>query len=128
MSVVEYQSCHRRDERDPFFREFQKTGNPPRCPCGGYLKSATISFGKSLRPDELERASAAAAQADLVMALGSTLSVIPAAYVPLQAAMRGVPYVIINRGQTEHDHYKQVTLRLEGDVGELFHRAVDLAF
>ena len=35
-----------------------------------------------------------------------------AAHVPLQAAMRGVPYVIINRGQTEHDHYPQVTLRL----------------
>jgi NAD-dependent deacetylase len=127
MSAVECQSCHRRSEPDPFFREFRETGTPPRCPCGGYLKSATISFGQSLRQEDLERAFAAAETADLVIALGSTLSVTPAAHVPLQAAMRGVPYVIINRGPTEHDHYRQVTLRLEGDVGELFPRAVNRA-
>jgi NAD-dependent deacetylase len=127
MNAVECQSCHRRNEPAPFFREFKNTGHPPRCPCGGYLKSATISFGQSLRQEDLERAFASAEQADLVIALGSTLSVTPAAHVPLQAAMRGVPYVIINRGPTEHDHYRQVTLRLEGDVGELFPRAVDHA-
>ena len=42
-------------------------------------------------------------EADLVVALGSTLSVYPAASFPLLAARRGIPYVIINRGATEHD-------------------------
>ena len=127
MNAVECQSCHRREDPEPSFREFMKTGIPPRCPCGGYLKSATISFGQNLRHEDLERAFAAADLADLVIALGSTLSVTPAAHVPLQAAMRGAPYVIINQGPTEHDHLEQVTLRLEGDVGELFPPAVDRA-
>ena len=55
-----------------------------------------------------------------MVALGSTLGVYPAASLPLMAAERGVPYVIINRGDTEHDGRSGVTLRLEGDVDELF--------
>jgi NAD-dependent deacetylase len=55
----------------------------------GRCKSATISFGQSLREDDLERARPAALRADLVLALGSTLSVYPAASVPLLAAERG---------------------------------------
>jgi NAD-dependent deacetylase len=64
----------------------------------------------------MRRASAAAAQADLVLALGSTLSVYPAASIPLLAADRGTPYVIVNRGPSEHDDHPSVTLRLDGDV------------
>ena len=41
--------------------------------------------------------------------------------------MRGVPYVIVNRGATEHDALPQVTLRLEGDVREIFPQAVEQA-
>ena len=63
----------------------------------------------------------------MVIALGSTLSVHPAASFPLAAAERGVPYVIINRGETEHDSQPAVTLRLEGDVVELFPPAVEEA-
>ena len=70
---------------------------------GGWLKAATISFGQSLEPQALERAQEAAARADLVVALGSTLSVYPAASFPLLAAQRGAPYVIINRGAIEQD-------------------------
>ena len=66
-------------------------------------------------------------EADLVVALGSTLSVYPAASFPLMAAQRGVPYVVINRGETDHDHERCVTLRLEGEVSEIFPRAVELA-
>jgi len=127
MSAVECQTCGRRDEPDPYYREFCETGTPPRCSCGGYMKSATISFGQNLRQSDLKRAFSAAELSDLVIALGSTLAVTPAAHVPLQAATRGVPYVIINRGRTEHDHHPQVTLRLEGDVGEIFPRAVEKA-
>ena len=65
--------------------------------------------------------------ADLVVALGSTLSVYPAAAFPLMAAQRGIPYVIINRGATEHDGEASVSLRLEGEVSEIFPAAVEAA-
>jgi NAD-dependent deacetylase len=127
MSGVVCQSCHSRYEPDDYFTEFYKTGKSPLCSCGGYIKSATISFGQNLRPEDLEAAFQAALEADLVVALGSTLSVTPAANVPLHAAMRGIPYVIVNRGPTEHDPYREVSLRLEGDVGEIFPKAVKRA-
>jgi NAD-dependent deacetylase len=100
---------------------------PPLCDCGGYLKPATISFGQSLDPIVLERAGEAARTVDLVIALGSTLSVHPAASFPLLAANRGVPYIVINRGETDHDSHRCVTLRLEGEVTELFPPAVEAA-
>jgi NAD-dependent SIR2 family protein deacetylase len=62
-----------------------------------------------------------------VLALGSTLSVHPAADLPLLAAARGVPYIIINRGPTEHDDRPEVSLRLEGDVTAIFPPAVEAA-
>ncbi len=123
--AVACQSCSRRSDPEPHFAYFKETGKPPRCEvCGGYLKPATISFGQSLRESDLERAAMAAQQADLVVALGSTLSVYPAAGFPIMAADRGVPYIIINRGATDHDSHPAVCLRLEGDVGELFPPAV----
>ena len=63
-------------------------------------------------------------KADLAIALGSTLSVYPAAAFPLLTARRGAPYVIVNRGATEHDHETCVSLRLEGEVNEIFPAAV----
>jgi NAD-dependent deacetylase len=126
-TLVECQSCGRRSGPEPHFQHFQKTRRPPLCDCGGFLKPATISFGQNLRNDDLERAEAAAKAADLVVALGSTLSVHPATNIPLLAANRGMPYVIINRGPTEHDNLPEVTLRLDGDVGEIFPPAVAAA-
>ncbi len=126
-SFVECQSCGRRSDPEPHFEYFRKTRRPPLCQCGGFLKPATISFGQNLRNEDLERAQDAATRADLVLALGSTLSVYPAANLPLLAAARGAPYVIINRGPTEHDELPQVTLRLEGDVAEIFPPAVAAA-
>jgi NAD-dependent deacetylase len=126
-SLVECQSCHRRDDPDPHIEYFRRTRRPPSCQCGGFLKPATISFGQNLDPNELEHAAQAAQTADLVIALGSTLSVYPAASFPLLAARRGVPYIIINRGATEHDALECVTLRLEGEVSEIFPEAVNEA-
>lgn len=126
-ALVECQSCHWRGEPEPHFQHFARTRQPPRCGCSGFLKPATISFGQSLDPVQLERAAEAAAEADLVVALGSTLSVYPAASFPLITARRGKPYVIINQGATDHDGLDCVTLRLEGKVGEIFPTAVDAA-
>jgi NAD-dependent protein deacetylase/lipoamidase len=124
---VECLSCHERTPPGPHLQAFARTQTPPRCRCGGLLKPATISFGQALRVDDLRRAGDAAARCDLVLALGSTLSVYPAASFPLAAAERGVPYVIINRGETEHDGQPVVTLRLEGDVVEQLPPAVEAA-
>jgi NAD-dependent deacetylase len=124
---VECQTCHWRGDPEPHFEKFRIQRKPPLCDCGGYLKPATISFGQSLDPLVLERAGETAQTADLVVALGSTLSVYPAASFPLMAANRGVPYVVVNRGATDHDARRCVSLRLEGEVTELFPSAVEAA-
>lgn len=126
-ALVECQTCHWRGDPEPHFEHFRINRRPPLCECGGFLKPATISFGQNLDPAELERAGRAAMEADLVVALGSTLSVYPAASFPLIAAQRGVHYIVINRGATDHDRERSVTLRLEGEVGEIFPRAADAA-
>ena len=109
-----------RSDPEPHFDCFTAARRPPVCHCGGFLKSATISFGQDLVAADLERAAEMAARTDLAVALGSTLEVYPAASIPLMAAERGAPYVIVNRGETGHDAHPGVTLRLEGSVDELF--------
>lgn len=126
-SLVECQSCGKKSDPESHFEFFRKTKKPPLCECGGYLKPATISFGQNLRSEDLGRAECAAKAADLVVALGSTLSVYPAANIPLLAASRGVPYVVINRGPTDHDDLPEVSLRIEGDVAEIFPPAAETA-
>ena len=119
---VECVTCGARTEPGPSIKRFAEERRCPRCACGGFLKAATISFGQALRPEVLEAGFAAAERADLVLALGSTLSVQPAAMIPLQAARRGAPYVVINRGPTDHDEL--CTLRLEGDLVEILPAAI----
>ena len=57
-----------------------------------------------------------------MISMGSTLSVHPAASIPLVAVGRGAPYVVINRGPTDHDEL--ATLRVDGDVDATFVPAV----
>jgi len=125
-SEVECQTCYRRSDPEMHFESFRKTGSVPTCEkCDGFLKLGTISFGQNLRRADIVAAEEAGAEADMVLALGTTLSVYPAASIPLAAAERGVPYVILNRGPTEHDAHPCVTLRLDGDVEALFPPVVD---
>ncbi len=125
--LVECQSCGERTDPAPHFEVFHRTGEAPLCHCGGYLKSATISFGQNLRSVDLGRARAAAENADLAMSLGSSLVVYPAADIPLHAAATGAEYVIVNRGETDHDRNRLVTLRIEGDVTSVVPAATALA-
>jgi NAD-dependent deacetylase len=122
--LVECQRCSGLSDPAPHFDAFRETRRPPMCGCGGILKPATISFGQPLRAATLERAASAARRADLVLALGSTLSVYPAASVPLAAAECGAAYVIVNQGPTDHDALEHVSLRLEGDVTTIVPDAV----
>ena len=126
-ALVECQTCLWRGDPQPHYDYFRKHRKPPLCHCGGFLKPATISFGQNLDPLTMERAADAAQHADLVVALGSTLSVYPAASFPLMAARRGIPYVIINRGPTDHDHDSSVSLRLDGELAEIFPPAAEEA-
>jgi NAD-dependent deacetylase len=118
--------CGTRGPIGPLLDEFADSGVPPVCRiCGGLVKPATISFGQTLDPLTIARAKQAADRCDLVIALGSTLSVYPAASIPLDAARRGVAYVIVNQGPTDHDRLPMVSLRIDDDVCEVFPAAVD---
>jgi NAD-dependent deacetylase len=115
--------CGRRFPPDPVYREFEQTRQPPKCShCKGFLKPATVSFGQSMPIEPMERALEMAAACDLVMAIGSTLEVEPAASVPRRAAAAGAFYVIINQGATAHDVLAD--LRVEGDATEILPAAL----
>jgi NAD-dependent deacetylase len=88
-------------------------GDPdPHCEvCGGILKSATISFGQSLDPDVLARAEDAAVDCDLLLAVGSTLSVHPAAGLVPLAYRSGAPVVIVNAQPTPYDDLAAAVVR-----------------
>ena len=85
--------------------------DPPCRSCGGILKSATISFGQNLIPDDLARAMAAARATDLMLAVGTTLSVFPAADMVPLAVAHGAPVVIVNAEPTAMDDLADVVLR-----------------
>lgn len=121
---LECQRCGLRDDPQRHVEYFRTYHEPPRCRCGGYLKPATLSFDQSLQSDELGRAARAAAAADLVLVLGSSLSIYPAASIPLLAAQKGIPYVIINDTPTDYDDHPMVSLRLSEPVDQLFPAAV----
>ncbi len=91
--------------------------DPPCRTCGGILKSATISFGQSLVADDLERADRAARACDLLLAVGSTLTVYPAADVVPVAKQFGARVVIVNGDPTAMDHLADAVLR--GSISEL---------
>ena len=96
----------------------------PRCDeCGGILKSTIVFFGEILPHREIELANKWAAQADAVISVGSSLSVYPAAYIPLEIASRGDSFVIINNGPTDLDSL--ASIRLEGLAGTLLPQLVN---
>lgn len=79
--------------------------------CGGILKSATISFGQALDPKVVERALSAVGTADLLMAVGSTLTVNPAASLVPLAAQAGIAVVIVNADPTPFDDLAAAVVR-----------------
>jgi NAD-dependent deacetylase len=85
--------------------------DPPCLVCGGILKSATISFGQSLDVNVLLRAKEAAETCDLMLAVGSSLSVQPAAGLVGLAAQTGAPVIICNASETPYDAMASVILR-----------------
>ena len=98
--------------------------DPPCRTCGGILKSATISFGQNLVPEDLDRSSKAAAKCDLFLAVGTSLGVYPAAYLPGYALENGARLVIINAQETPYDPQASAVLR--GAIGAVLPAIVEL--
>ena len=98
----------------------------PSCPrCGGLIKSATISFGQRLDNDVLLDAAALVDGADLMLAVGSSLQVFPAADLPAAAVRAGIPLAIVNNEPTPLDADAHVVVR--GQAGEVLPPAVEAA-
>jgi NAD-dependent deacetylase len=119
--------CLSCSERAPMARALARVRageEDPACrTCGGILKSATISFGQGLVQEDLVRSERAARGCDLLVAVGSTLSVYPIAGVVPVAKHAGARVVIVNAGPTEMDEVADAVLR--GSISEILPRLVE---
>ncbi len=91
--------------------------DPPCLVCGGILKSATISFGQSLDPEVLDHAAVVCGNTPLLIVIGSTLGVYPAAGLVPLAVRGGATLVIVNDMATDYDDIADVVLR--DPIGEV---------
>lgn len=83
----------------------------PRCDrCGGILKSDTVAFGQPMPPEQTAESFRRARSSDLLIVIGSSLVVQPAASIPLEAKESGARLVIINREPTGHDHHADIVV------------------
>lgn len=111
-------NCKKRFPTPELVEEFLRTEEPPLCPaCGGLLKYATISFGQALDPDVLQAATKLAMGCDLMLVVGSSLVVEPAASLPRLARASGASVLIVNREPTPQD--SEAVLVLRGSAGPI---------
>ena len=108
--------CMSCDDRAPMELALERVrageADPPCRTCGGILKSATVSFGQALHEDDVERARAAAEACDVFLAIGTSLTVYPVAYLPSVAARSGAKVVIMNAEPTRYDADAHVVVNL----------------
>jgi NAD-dependent deacetylase len=99
----------------------------PACDiCAGLIKPATVSFGQVMPEAELMRAFRYAAESDVLLMIGSSLQVEPAASIPREAHRAGAKLIFINRTATPWDHLAAVVFREgAGDVLEAIVRVVE---
>jgi NAD-dependent deacetylase len=119
--------CMRCDWRGPMPQVLERVRageeDPPCTSCGGILKSATISFGQALVPEVIDRAMRAAEEADLLLAIGTSLSVYPVANAVPLAKDAGAQVVILNAEPTPMDSLADAVLR--GTIGEILPQLVN---
>jgi NAD-dependent deacetylase len=99
---------------------------PPRCKvCGGtFLKPTVVLFGEPLPQAAIQQAFALARQADVMLVVGSSLVVYPAADIPLVAVRSGAQLIVINAEPTPFDELAAVVIR--GKSGEVLPELVEL--
>jgi NAD-dependent deacetylase len=108
--------CGVRHELEPIRRAFEADETLPHCHnCGGVVKTATISFGQSMPEAEMRRAEEATLACDLFLAVGSSLTVYPAAGFPALAKRKGARLAIVNREPTELDQIADLVVH--GEIG-----------
>jgi NAD-dependent deacetylase len=116
-------SCGRRTRMQEQLDRVRAGEPDPACTgCGGIQKSATIAFGERLDPLVLETAFVAAHACDLFLAIGTSLSVQPAALLAVEAHRRGAGLVIVNQGETPLDDRADAVIR--APIGEVLPRLV----
>lgn len=116
-------SCGERGEMSVALRRVADGETDPPCRgCGGILKSATISFGQQLDQDVLRRAADATQSCDLMLAVGSSLTVHPAAGLVGLAAEAGSQIIVCNGSETPYDDVAAAVLR--GPLGEVLPKLV----
>ena len=104
--------CHARFETGPMVEDFLSNDRVPDCPkCGGRLKHATVSFGQQLPEHIVDEAVQLAQQAEVYLAIGSSLVVQPAAGLPELAKQAGARLAIINHDATPLDEIADVVIR-----------------
>lgn len=104
--------CYQNLPARQFFDQYVESRQPPRCPdCGDFLKPDAVLFGEQLPHDAVKRADRLFRGADLVLVIGSSLEVTPAAQMPLVALHGGAELVIINREPTYLDGRASVLLQ-----------------
>jgi NAD-dependent deacetylase len=107
-------SCDKRYEMTDLENQWNRDGRVEPCSrCGGLIKSATISFGQSMPEDAMLRAQEYTENSDLMLTIGSTLIVYPAAEFPKYAKERGAKLVILNREATPLDDIADLVIHDE---------------
>jgi NAD-dependent deacetylase len=118
--------CAARYEIDALRAAFARDGSAPRCDgCGGFVKTATISFGQPMPAAAMRRAEVETRAADLFIVVGSSLVVYPAAGFPELAKRRGARLAILNRDPTPLDGIADFVLH--SAIGETLGAAVGVA-
>lgn len=103
--------CEMRYELEALRAPFVEHGVIPVCKaCGGLVKVATISFGQAMPEEKMARAKTETLACDLFLVLGSSLTVYPAAGLPLLAKRNGARLVIINRDPTDQDEIADLVI------------------
>ena len=121
MNRIHCLECDRRYPLEEVLREGEASGDPPSCRCcGGILKPDVIFFGEPLPEETLREATWHANRCDLMIVVGSSLVVYPAAYLPLYAKQAGAKLVVINLTPTPVDRTADVVIR--ASAGETIER------
>ena len=117
--------CHQRYELAPIKQAFMQDDQLPYCQlCGGIIKTATISFGQPMPELAMQRAHQAVINCDLLLAMGSSMSVYPAASLPRVASQQGARLIIINNEATDLDDL--CDLVIHRPIGESLSAALGL--
>jgi NAD-dependent deacetylase len=115
--------CARRYEIEDVRLTFERQGEAPVCAdCGGWVKTATVSFGQAMPVAAMRRAEEQTRAADLFLVAGSSLVVYPAAGFPELAKHNGARLAIINREPTGLDRIADLVLNRA--IGETLGAAV----